>query len=157
MEQENTMQLDILAVPENVAVARLALGSFASQLDFTLAELDEIKVAVSEAVTNSVVHAYPEAPGHVYISARHDGRELTLVIRDAGCGIADVAQARQPSFSTDPERMGLGFVFMDSFMDGVDVESRLGQGTTVTMHKACQPGPAPRASAADGSAARQEG
>lgn len=134
------MQLEILAVPENVGVARLALGSFASQMDFSLAELDEIKVAVSEAVTNSVVHAYPDAPGNVLISAAHDDAELVITVRDQGRGIADVAQARQPSFSTDPERMGLGFVFMESFMDELSVESRPGHGTAVTMKKRCQPG-----------------
>lgn len=140
MEVRNTMQLEILAVPENVGVARLALGSFASQMDFSLAELDEIKVAVSEAVTNSVVHAYPDAPGNVLISAAHDDAELVITVRDQGRGIADVAQARQPSFSTDPERMGLGFVFMESFMDELSVESRPGHGTAVTMKKRCQPG-----------------
>lgn len=154
MEVRNTMQLEILAVPENVGVARLALGSFASQLDFSLAELDEIKVAVSEAVTNSVVHAYPEGPGPVVVSAEHDGRELLITVRDSGRGIADVDQARQPSFSTDPERMGLGFVFMDSFMDRLDVESRPGQGTTVTMRKRCQARQRPEAAAEEGSARR---
>ncbi|MGE5591826.1 MAG: anti-sigma F factor [Bacillota bacterium] len=154
MEVRNTMQLEILAVPENVGVARLALGSFASQMDFTLAELDEIKVAVSEAVTNSVVHAYPVGPGPVVIAAEHDGRELLISVRDSGRGIADVAQARQPSFSTDPERMGLGFVFMDSFMDQLEVDSRPGQGTTVTMRKRCQAGQRTEAAAEEGSARR---
>jgi len=152
VEVRNTMQLEIPAVPENVGVARLALGSFASQMNFTLAELDEIKVAVSEAVTNSVVHAYPEGPGPVVVTAEHDGRELMIRVRDSGKGIADVAQARQPSFSTDPERMGLGFVFMDSFMDQLEVESRPGQGTTVTMRKRCQAGQQPQAAAEEGSA-----
>ena len=157
MDVTNAMQLEMLAVPENVAVARLALGSFASQLDFTLAELDEIKVAVYEAVTNAVVHAYPEGPGHVAVGAAHDGFELTITVKDSGCGIADVAQARQPSFSTDPERMGLGFVFMESFMDAVDVQSRPGHGTAVTMRKARQTVAAPHEDAADAAPARQDG
>lgn len=157
MEVQNTMQLEILAVPENVGVARLALGGFASQMDFSLAELDEIKVAVSEAVTNSVVHAYPGGPGRVIISATHDAAELVITVRDQGRGIADVNQARQPSFSTDPERMGLGFVFMESFMDDLIVESRLGHGTVVTMRKRCQPGRRTEAAAADQNPAERGG
>lgn len=157
MDVTNTMQLAMLAIAENVAVARLAVGSFASQLDFTLAELDELKVAVSEAVTNSVVHAYPEGPGQVIVRASQHGRELTVVVEDSGCGIADIAQARQPSYSTDPERMGLGFVFMESFMDSVDVASRPGQGTAVTMRKTPQTPAGAQADAADAAPARQDG
>ena len=134
----NSMTLEMDSRPENVGVARLSVGAFASGLDFTLSELDEIKVAVSEAVTNAIVHGYPGTPGRVRIEAEIVDRELRLTISDWGEGIADVALARTPSYSTDPERMGLGFVFMESFMDELEVASAVKEGTVVKMTKRCQ-------------------
>ena len=113
----------------------MAVASFAAQLPFTWAELEEIKVAVSEAVTNAVVHAYPGGPGPVRVRVRLEEGALVAEVEDEGVGIADVEQARQTSFTTDPERMGLGFTFMDSFMDGVEVWSEPGRGTRVTLVK----------------------
>jgi stage II sporulation protein AB (anti-sigma F factor) len=127
------MKLEIRALPENVGVARVALAAFAAQGDFTLTEIEEIKVAVSEAVSNAVLHAYPGSEGDVLVTASLEEGLLHVVIRDRGRGIADIAEARQPSFSTEPGRMGLGFVFMESFMDQVEVSSTPGQGTQVTM------------------------
>ncbi len=132
--EQNQMALEILNLPANVGGARLAVGTFASALDFSLAELDEIKVAVSEAVTNAVVHAYPDRPGVVRVEAKIDGDRLIVTVTDHGAGIPDVSLARRASYSTDPERMGLGFVFMESFMDHLNVESSPG-GTKVTMVK----------------------
>lgn len=131
--EPNRMRLEIRALPENVGVARVALAAFAAQGDFTLTEIEEIKVAVSEAVSNAVLHAYPGSEGDVLVTASLEEGLLHVVIRDRGRGIADIAQARQPSFSTEPGRMGLGFVFMESFMDQVEVSSTPGQGTQVTM------------------------
>jgi len=121
--------------PENVGLCRVAVATFAANLGFTLPEIEEIKVAVSEAVSNVVVHAYPGADGPIALrcDAREDG--IAIAVRDAGVGIADVAQARQASFSTDPERMGLGFVFMESFSDEFSVESEPGKGTRIEMVK----------------------
>lgn len=138
MEPQNEMTLEIPGVPENVGLARVAVAAFASQLEFTLGEIEEIKVAISEAVSNSVIHAYNGKPGRVRIAVARLGNRLEIVVRDWGAGIADVEKARQPSFSTQPDRMGLGFVFMESFMDGLEVSSKSGEGTTVKMWKECR-------------------
>ncbi|MGE5560071.1 MAG: anti-sigma F factor [Chloroflexota bacterium] len=132
---DNTLRLEFPALPANVALARVCVAVFASQLDPDVTDLDDVKLAVSEAVTNAVVHAYQGGQGMVRIIATMSGDSLTVVVEDDGRGIADVAQARQPSFSTDPDRMGLGFAFMDSSMDEVDVNSAPGQGTRVTLRK----------------------
>jgi len=131
--EPNWMRLKIRALPENVGVARVAVAAFAAQGDFTLTEIEEIKVAVSEAVSNAVLHAYPANEGEVLVGASLEDGVLQVVVRDSGRGIDDIAKARQPSFSTEPGRMGLGFVFMESFMDQVEVSSTPGQGTQVTM------------------------
>ncbi|HEY8488429.1 MAG TPA: anti-sigma F factor [Thermaerobacter sp.] len=133
------LELRLPSRAENVGVARVAVAAFAAQLPFTLGELEEIKVAVSEAVTNAVVHGYGHDRGVVTVRAGHDGRRLWVEVTDSGRGIADIDQARQPAFSTDPERMGMGFAFMEAFMDQVDVESVPGSGTTVRMYKRPRP------------------
>lgn len=135
MEARNWLKLQFPSVPGNVALARVCVASFASQLDFTLTEVEEIKVAVSEAVSNCVVHAYPGGRGPVRVKATIEDGELDVEIEDEGKGIEDVSLAMQPSFSTDPERMGLGFVFMQSFMDHIEVVSEIGRGTKVRMRK----------------------
>lgn len=139
---QNRMLLELESRPENVGVARLAVGAFAGTLNFTLAELDEIKVAVSEAVTNCIVHGYGQGSGTVRVEGRISDDELYLSISDQGCGIADIDAARMATFSSDPERMGLGFVFMESFMDNLEVRSTIGEGTTVQMSKRCDRPPA---------------
>lgn len=152
MSSRNEVRIEFPSLPENVGLARVAVAAFAGQLDFTMAEIEEIKVAVSEAVTNCVVHAYDGTPGLVRVTARREGRTLELVVEDSGRGIGDVDQARQPAWSSDPERMGLGFVFMESFMDGLEVASRPGEGTRVRMWKTPEGSGAAQAAAAEGGA-----
>ena len=121
----------------NEGFARSAVACFAAQMDPTLNELEDIKTAVSEAVTNAIVHAYPEALGMVQLKVRVCGDNLLeITVRDHGRGIADIEQARQPMFTTGgEERSGMGFTIMESFMDAVNVRSVPGRGTTVVMKK----------------------
>ena len=121
----------------NEGFARSAVACFASQMDPTLNELEDIKTAVSEAVTNAIVHAYPEALGTVQVKVRVCGENvLEITVRDHGRGIPDIEQARQPMFTTGgAERSGMGFTIMESFMDAVTVRSVPGRGTTVVMKK----------------------
>ena len=121
----------------NEGVARAAAACYAAQLDPTLDEIADIKTAVSEAVTNAIVHAYPDTLGRVALRLRLlEGGVLEIQVRDRGVGIADVAQARTPLFTTgNEERSGMGFTIMESFMDTLQVRSAPGRGTTVTMRK----------------------
>ena len=121
----------------NEGFARSAAASFAAQLDPTLDELGDVKTAVSEAVTNAIVHAYPDALGKVELKLRlYPENEFEVVVRDWGVGIENIDQARAPLFTTgSEERAGMGFTIMESFMDTVKVRSRPGKGTTVTMRK----------------------
>ena len=138
MQIKNQMRLEFLSVPENEGFARVAVSAFAVQLDPTLDILADIKTAVSEAVTNAIVHGYGERKGLVAITAlmREDGL-LEIAVSDQGRGIADIDQAMQPFFTTQPdkERSGMGFSVMQTFMDKIQVESILGVGTTVRMEK----------------------
>ncbi len=132
----NQMKLEFLSITANVAFARVTVAAFASQLDFTLADLEEIKVAVSEAVGNSIIHGYENAPDKfIRIIAALMPEELEIIIEDDGKGIEDLNKALLPAYSTDAERLGLGFVFMKSFMDGFHVESVPGNGTKVSLCK----------------------
>jgi stage II sporulation protein AB (anti-sigma F factor) len=132
------MKIEFSSLPANVSFARAAAGAFASQLDFTLDDIDEIKVAVSEAVTNAIVHGYENNPGRVVrLTAEIYKESLVMTVEDNGKGIEDVEKALQPTYTTDPERMGLGFSFMQSFSDSMKVDSRPGRGTRVTMTKKC--------------------
>lgn len=134
---ENSMALEFLSLPQNIGLARVAVATFAAQVDMTLNELEEIKVAVSEAVSNAIIHGYGGEPrGIVRVAAERTAAGLVITVEDQGCGIPDVAQALQPAFSTDPERMGLGFAFMQSFMDELEVTSEVNRGTRVRMFKA---------------------
>lgn len=136
MQFMNHMKLEFLSIPANVAFARITVAAFASQLDFTLADLEEIKVAVSEAVGNSIIHGYEGIPDRfVRIYASLTTTALEVRIEDDGKGIEDIKKALQPAFSTDAERLGLGFVFMQSFMENFRVESSPGRGTKVMMNK----------------------
>ncbi len=136
MKIRNRIKLEFLSCSENVGLARIAVAAFASGVDFNLSELEEIKVAVSEAVSNAIIHGYEgEATGMVLLSAALHMDFLEIVVEDSGKGIPDLEQAMQPGTGTDPERLGLGFVFMKSFMDEVDVWTEVGQGTRVKLVK----------------------
>ena len=140
----NEMKLEFMGVPENEGFARVAVSAFAVQLDPTLDVLADIKTAVSEAVTNAIVHGYADATGGtVCVSAvlRGDGT-LEVAVADKGKVIADIAQAMQPFYTSQPEkeRSGMGFSVMQTFMDKVTVESRPGEGTTVRMQKRLREG-----------------
>ncbi len=120
----------------NEGFARVAVGAFAARFDPTIDELNDIKTAVSEAVTNCIVHAYKETIGKIYITISAESDVLKVKIRDCGCGIPDVKKALEPLFTTGgEERAGLGFAVMGSFMDKLQVRSTVGKGTTVTMTK----------------------
>jgi len=134
----NLFKLVFPSRSSNEAFARTAVAAFVAQLDPTMDELSDIKTAVSEAVTNCIVHAYRDTIGLIYITARYydDGR-VDIVIKDRGCGIRDVKKAMQPTYSTasGEERAGLGFSVMEAFMDKLTVRSRLLSGTSVFMSK----------------------
>ncbi len=134
----NEMKVTLPALSVNEAVARALVGAFCAQLNPTLEEIADLKCAVSEAVTNGIVHGYRGEGGPLYISvALFDDRSVSVTVRDRGCGIPDVALARQPLFTTntDGERSGMGFSVMETFTDRLSVRSRVGAGTTVTMRK----------------------
>jgi anti-sigma F factor len=137
---KNVIKLIFSSLPENVSSVRLLVASVGSQLDLSLNDLEEIKVAVSEAISNAIIHGYSNAPENfVHLEMEITSNQLKIIVIDQGCGIPDVKQAMQPAFSTDPERMGLGFVFMQSFMDELKVTSEINKGTTVTMVKYLYP------------------
>ncbi len=133
----NEMNLNFLSRSSNEGFARTAVAAFVSQLDPTIDELADIKTAVSEAVTNCIVHGYKTGIGKIYISSKiYDNGKILIKIKDKGCGIENVEQAMEPLFTTGgSERSGLGFAVMQSFMDKVRVTSKPGKGTTVTLQK----------------------
>jgi stage II sporulation protein AB (anti-sigma F factor) len=136
MVAHNRVVMDLASIPENVGVARLLVAMVAAQADFTVAEVDEVKLAVSEAVTNAVVHAYSSEPDHlVHLEVTLEARTLGVTVEDHGRGIENIDLAMQPAVSSDPDRMGLGFCFMESHMDTLHVESAPGHGTRVVMTK----------------------
>ena len=141
MKQTNYISLEFMARSVNEAFARTAVACFAAQMDPTLDELGDIKTAVSEAVTNAIVHAYPDALGKVSLRVRIlEDSVLEIVVRDWGRGIADVGKAREPMYTTGgDERSGMGFTIMESFMDKLTVRSVPGRGTTVVMKKKLAP------------------
>jgi len=137
VKPNNYIALEFLSRSANEGFARAAVAAFAAQLDPTLDELGDIKTAVSEAVTNAIVHAYPDTLGKISLRASvFDGNVLEIVVRDKGRGIADVARARQPLYTTGgEERSGMGFTIMESFMDTLTVRSEIGRGTVVAMKR----------------------
>ncbi len=137
MDYDNEMTLSFRAVSDNEKFARLAVSAFALQLDPAVSELTEIKTAVSEAVTNSIIHAYDNCEGIVNIWCGLKENFIYIEISDSGKGIENIETAVQPLFTTKPEeeRSGLGFTIMQSFMDDMKVESAVGKGTKVTMEK----------------------
>lgn len=137
----NYITLEFLSRSSNEAFARTAVACFAAQMDPTLGELEDIKTAVSEAVTNAIVHGYPNVLGKVLVKAKIcEGNVLEVSVKDRGRGIPDVEKARQPMFTTGgEERSGMGFTIMESFMDRLVVRSTPGRGTTVVMRKRLAP------------------
>ena len=137
MNIRNHMKLSFLSRSVNEAFARAAVSSFLLPLDPTVTELSDVRTAVSEAVTNCIVHAYPDTTGTVYIDAKiTDTNKVIIKIRDTGVGIENIEQAMEPLFTTSSdERAGLGFAVMQSFMDRVRVRSQKGKGTVVTLEK----------------------
>ena len=137
MTESNSVKIEFLSRSANEGFARTAAACFVAQLDPTLDELGDIKTAVSEAVTNCIVHAYPDSLGRILLKARlFPDNSVEITIRDWGCGIDDVEAARAPMFTTGgDERSGMGFTIMESFMDTLRVKSAPGRGTTVTMRR----------------------
>ena len=134
----NKMQLKLPALSANEGMARAAVAAFCAQLDPAAVEIADIKCAVSEAVTNCIVHGYRNCEGLIYITVSLlEGRVAKIEIRDRGCGIENVREARQPLFTTDAEseRSGMGFTVMESFTDSLRVTSKVGKGTSVVMFK----------------------
>lgn len=133
----NEMAVSFLSCSANEGFARATVAAFVAQLDPTIDELCDIKTAVSEAVTNCIVHAYRDTIGVVYINCKiFENGKVIVKIRDKGCGIKDIKQAMQPMFTTaEGERAGLGFAVMESFMDRLHVASKLGKGTSVILEK----------------------
>ena len=144
MRATNYITIEFPSRSANEGFARSAVAAFAVQLDPTLEELGDIKTAVSEAVTNAIVHAYPDTLGKIVVKAKIlEGNVLEVTVRDWGRGIADVEQARQPLYTTGgEERSGMGFTIMESFMDKLTVRSAEGKGTRVTMRRRILPRPA---------------
>lgn len=137
MENTNEMKIIFDSRPENEGLARVAAAAFCTQLNPTLEEVADLKTAVSEAVTNCIIHAYEGEVQKIEIFCRREGQKLWVDVIDKGVGIRDVAKAMEPLFTTKPEkdRSGMGFTFMEAFMDEVTVESQVGYGTVVHMKK----------------------
>ena len=137
MKAENYTKVELPSTSANESFARTAAACFAARMDPTLEEVNDIKTAVSEAVTNAIVHAYPNEIGKILLKLTiKEGNMLEITVRDWGVGIPDVEQARQPLYTTgNEERSGMGFTIMESFMDVLRVRSVPGKGTTVTMRK----------------------
>lgn len=133
----NKMHLEFDSKSTNESFARVAVAAFVAQLDPTLEEIADIKTAVSEAVTNSIIHGYQEGEGTISIDCKISDRNIEIIIKDTGMGIEDIGKAREPLYTTKAkdERSGMGFVFMDVFMDSLEVVSELDQGTTIIMTK----------------------
>ena len=134
---ENRAKVRFAAISENEAFARVIATAFITSLDPTIEEVQDVKTAVSEAVTNAIVHGYENKGGEIEMSLEIKGREVYIRIKDEGVGIDDVGKAMEPLFTTKPEqeRSGMGFSFMEAFMDELDVSSIKGRGTTVHMKK----------------------
>ena len=140
MLEENSpevLRMEIESLSRNEEFARVVVSVFMARMNPTLEELDDVKTAVSEAVTNAVIHGYQGNGGIIYLEVKILGQELTVTVKDTGIGIPNIPQAMEPMFTTDPEgeRSGMGFSFMEAFMDEVSVESEPDKGTVVTMKK----------------------
>ena len=140
MKNTNEMKIIFDSRPENEGLARVAAAAFCTQLNPTLEEISDLKTAVSEAVTNCIVHAYPEKLGNITLRCRIlKDNVLDIVIKDKGVGIPDIEQARRPAYTTGgAERSGMGFTIMESFMTDLEITSKPGKGTTVHMRRKLQ-------------------
>lgn len=136
-DKEQEMSIRFESYPENEQFARMVITAFLMDLNPTIDELADVKTAVSEAVTNSIIHGYEDCVGQVSMTCRKRGTEVLITVSDRGKGIADVKRAREPFFTTKPEaeRSGMGFSFMEMFMDEVHITSKEGSGTCVEMKK----------------------
>jgi len=134
---ENEMKIEFISKSNNEAFARIAVAAFVAQLDPTIEEISDIKTAVSEAVTNSIVHGYEDKIGMITVKCKINDRKVVIEISDNGKGIENIDLAKQPLYTSKPnlERSGMGFTIMESFMDNLNVESVLGVGTKVSMEK----------------------
>ena len=140
MSYKNNMKIQFLNKSANEGFARVAVAAFVAQLDVTVEQLADIKTAVSEAVTNSIVHGYESLTGYITLECEIDDGVVAITVSDCGRGMSDVNLARQPLYTSRPEleRSGMGFTVMETFMDSVEVTSSLGLGTTVKMTKKLQ-------------------
>lgn len=138
MENTNEMTIVFESRPVNESLARVAVAAFSTQLNPTLEEVADLKTAVSEAVTNCIIHGYEGEIHKIWLTCRLKGQELFVDVKDEGVGIPDVKKAMEPLYTTKPEkdRSGVGFTFMEAFMDEISVESKVGEGTVVHMKKA---------------------
>lgn len=141
MKYSNFMEINFKAVSENEGLARICVAGFCLPLNPSIDQLGDVKTAVSEAVTNCVVHAYPKGEGNVWLNCFTDGEMVKIVVKDYGVGIKDIQKAREPFFTTKPseERSGMGFAVMESFMDEIEVEHNDKGGLIVTMIKRLKP------------------
>lgn len=137
MAKHNELSMEFLSISENEGLARSIAAAFFSRMNPTIEELSDIRTAVSEAVTNAIIHGYENRIGMIRMRLTIDDDRMTVSVEDDGVGIADVELARQPFYTTRPEleRSGMGFTVMEAFMESVTVDSRTGRGTTVTMEK----------------------
>lgn len=135
--KSNRMYIEFDSKSENEAFARVVAASFLTRLDPTLEEIEDVKTAVSEAVTNCIIHGYEGNSGTISMECLLEECEVTIIIKDKGVGIKDIEKAKEPLYTTKPdeERSGMGFSFMEIFMDSLDVSSEVSKGTTVTMRK----------------------
>lgn len=140
MQMKNYVRFEFQSLPENVAFARACVGAFAAQMDCTLEEIEEIKLVVSEAVSNSIIHGYDNRTHEkvVVMATILENQTMEIMVEDYGKGIADIKKAMEPNYSSDPARMGLGFALMRSFMDELEVFSQPGQGTSVKLKRCFQ-------------------
>lgn len=137
MTKQNEITFIFDSNSENESLARTVVAAFIARLDPTLEELADVKTAVSEAVTNAIIHGYEGQKGKITIHSRLEGNVVWIEVKDEGIGISDIGQAMEPLFTTKPEleRSGMGFAFMEAFMDDLEVTSQPGKGTTVQMRK----------------------
>ena len=140
MNRQNYMKVEFTSRSENEAFARVAVSAFITQLDPTLEELEDVKTAVSEAVTNAIIHGYEHEDGVIFVTCTLTDQTVTITVEDHGKGIPDIQQAMEPLYTSKPEleRSGMGFTMMQTFMDSLDVQTTFGKGTTVTMTKTFQ-------------------
>jgi len=137
----NKIKIEFLSKSQNESFARVAVAAFASQLDPTIDEITDVKTAISEAVTNAIIHGYESEEGTITIEATINGTELTVIVNDAGKGIDNLEMAMQPLYTSRPdlERSGMGFTVMETFMDSLEVKSDKGRGTSIIMKKVFNP------------------